>query len=163
MLPPPGEVVPQDRKGFRPPLNTSHSKSALLPPPGEVVPQRRRGASPPLSASSSMSPMLPPTGEVVPQDRKGFRPPLSASEPSPRGKVSAQQTDEGPRNTSSSNPHCAVPHPALPGHPPPRGGHKHPLHGHCEGAARGNPFPSPCFQKPRPRNPLHAARVPFLY
>ena len=42
--------------------------------------------------------------------------------PSPWGKVPAEQADEGPRKINAAYIFCAVPHPALSGHPPPRGG-----------------------------------------
>ena len=66
--------------------------------------------------------------------------------PSPWGKVPAEQADEGPRKINAAYIFCAVPHPALSGHPPPRGGQKHIslVIARRGWPRRGNPFL--CFQ-----------------
>ena len=89
----------------------------LLPPPGEVPATQGIGvflllsALPRKNPSGSADPP-PLRGEAKERDHK----------PSPWGKVPAQQADEGPRKTNTVHIFCAVPHPALSGHPPPRGG-----------------------------------------
>ena len=92
--------------------------------------------------------------------------------PSPWGKVPAAQADEGPRKTNTAHIYCAVPHPALSGHPPPRGGLSTssllPLHSSLfpneEAKERGNGFPrvQTCTQvEPRLRRKSNRAETPF--